>query len=99
MVAQGHLLAERYLETSIGEVAELTDEKKRLDDCGEVRRGEWVTDEDGNHELQTYDDGGGTGCKTTDDTTGLLARPKESKPMTEVKEFTAGPSLVPMVSS
>lgn len=99
MVAQEHLLAERYLETPTGEVAELTDEQKRLDDTGEVRRGEWVTDEDGSQKLQTYDDGGSTGRKTTDDTTGLLARPKESELMTEVKEFTAGPSLVPMVSS
>ncbi|PUU79910.1 hypothetical protein B9Z19DRAFT_777471 [Tuber borchii] len=99
MVAQEHLLAERYLETSTGEVTGLTDEQKQLDDCGEARRDESATDENGSQGLQTYDDGGGTGLKTTDDTTGLLARPKESELITEVKEFTAGPSLVPMVSS
>ena len=86
-----------YLETPTGEAAELTDEQKRQNYCGEARQGEWITDEDGSREFRTYGDGNSTGCKT-DDTTGLLARTKESELM-EVKESAAGPSVVPMVPS
>ena len=87
-----------YLETPTGEAAELADEQKREDDCREARQGERAADEDGRRELRTYDDGNGTGCKAADDTTGLLARPKEPE-LLGMKEFAARLSLVPMAPS